>query len=335
MKKHIVVIGASGTLGTYLTDELLEQDYNIFACGRRNIVKNYYTKNGIGSAIVDITKKEDFKKLPQSNVKAVILLAGAMPSRMIGYNPQLYIDVNITGTLNVLEYCKNVNAEKIIFTHSHSDVAGYWNTGEYIKADAPRKTNFKGDHGIYVISKNTAVDMTEHYFLDYGIKNIILRLPTIYSYRPLLDMYVNGEKQIMAHRYLLERAIKGDTLEVWGNPKISKDIVYVKDFTQMVIKSIKSDNARGLYNVATGVPTSLEQQIQGLVDVFSPKDKPSKLIYKPEKKSQISYLYDISNAEKDLGYKPQYDYISMLKDMKKEMHGIRFKHLENTDFTIK
>ena len=272
--------------------------------------------------------------MPQENVKAVVLLAGAMPSRMIGYNPQLYIDVNISGTLNVLEYCKKVKAKKIIFTHSHSDVAGYWNTGEYIKADAPRKTNFKGDHGIYVISKNTAVDMAEHYFLDYGIKNIILRLPTIYSYRPLLDMYVNGEKQIMAHRYLLERAIKGEPLEDWGNQKIAKDIVYVKDFTQMVIKSIESNTARGIYNVATGTPTTLEQQIQGLADVFSPRDNKSNLIYKPEKKSQTSYLYDISNAKTDLGYKPKYNYISMLEDMKIEMSSNRFKHLENSNFTI-
>jgi len=330
----IVVIGATGTLGTYFVDELIDKGYKVFATGRRNVKKDYYASKGVECALLDITWKEHFDRLPSKDVRAVVQFAGSMPSRMVGYNPQNFIDVNITGTLNVLEYCHKTNVNKFMFTQSHSDVAGKWNTGEFIPSDCPRSIIYTGDHAIYIISKCAAVDLIEHYHQEYGIQNISFRLPTIYSYRPVNEMYVGGEKRIIAYRVLIQMAMKGETLEVWGNPKISKDIVYVKDFTQMIIKAMESDNAQGIYNVGTGVSTTLEEQIKGIARVFSPADKPCKIVYRPEKPSQNGYLYDISNATQDFCYKPNYSYIEMLEDMKQEMNGHRFDHLDGVDITI-
>lgn len=332
--KTIMVIGATGTLGTYFVDHLVKQGYNVWAIGRRNVNKEYYSKRGIKSAKVDITKKEDFDILPKSGIDSVALISGAMPSRMVGYNPQKYIDVNITGTLNVLEYCRKANIPQFLFTQSHSDVAGYWNTGEYINPYAPRKLNYKGDHAVYSITKNAAVDLTEHHHQEYGLKTFIFRLPTIYNYRPVYDMYVNGKKVPIGYRYFIQKAINSEPIEIWGDPKKAKDIVYVKDFNQLVNKAIESDIDKGFYNVATGKPTTLEEQIKGVVEVFSPKDNPSEIIYRPEKPSQNSYLYDITNAKEELGYQPEYNYREMLVDMKKEMQGNRFDHLKNSDITI-
>jgi len=332
MKDSLIVLGATGTLGTYLVAELSKINrYKIYACGRRNLDDNYYERIGVNSCKVDITSKEDFNKLPQKNIKAVIQIAGVMPARMKGYNPQLYIDINTIGTLNVLEYCKRVNAEKYIFTQSHSDVAGHWNTGKLISPNASRKINYKGDHAVYIISKNAAVDLSEHYYQNYGVINVLLRLPTIYSYRPIDSMYVNGEMSMIAYRYMIQKAIKGETLEVWGDPNISKDIVYVKDFTQMVIKSVESVHAKGFYNVATGIGTTLDEQVKGIARVFSPESNPSNIIYRPEKPSQTSYLYDVENAKRDLDYEPKFNYLQMLEDMKLEMNSDRFSHLRNTD----
>ncbi len=330
----IVVLGATGTLGTYFVDYLIDKGYKVFASGRRNVNTKYYKSKGIESASVDITNKQDFEKLPQTGVKAVVQISGAMPSRMEGYKPQKYIDVNVTGTLNVLEYCKKVVAERFLFTQSHSDVAGYWNTGKYIKADAPRKLNYKGDHAVYIISKNAAVDLIEHYRQDYGFKTFIFRLPTIYCWRPIPDMFVNGKNVPIGYRYFIDKALKSETIEIWGDPKRPKDIVYVQDFNQMLEKALRVNRDKGFYNVATGKPTTLEEQIRGVVEVFSPKDNPSKIIYKPEKPSQNSYLYDISNAKEELGYAPKYSYIEMLKDMKKEMNGNRFEHLSDANVII-
>lgn len=328
--KSILVLGATGTLGTYLVDELYEKGYPVWATGRSNIDEDHYRRRGIHYASVNITDKADFEKLPKKGIDAVVHIAGAMPSQMVGYKPEVYLGVNVMGTLNVLDFCQRTGVKSYLFTQSHSDVAYLWNKGDYIKPDAARRAVLTGDHAVYSISKNAAVDLIEHYNQEFGLRTFIFRLPTIYCYRPVLDMYVNGKKTPVAYRMLIQKAMRSETVEIWGDPFKPKDIVYVKDFNQMLTKAIESSRNRGIYNVGSGIPTTLEEQVKGIVKVFSPDDHPSKIVYRPEKPSQNSYLYDISDARVELGYEPQFSYLEMLHDMKEEMSRDRFHHLERT-----
>jgi UDP-glucose 4-epimerase len=316
-----IVIGATGSTGMSLVDYLDERNWMIYATGQRERVGAFEGKKNVHYVALDISKRDDFKKLPTKDIDCVVLLAGAMPARMEGYDPQKYIDVNVTGALNVAEFCRQNGIGKIVFAQSHSDVFGHWNTGEYIKHDAPRSLNLKGDHAMYIISKCAAVDILEHYYQEYGIKNVILRLPTIYCNWPESTFYVNGVKTDMAYMYFINRARRGEEIEIWGDPTKAKDIVYVKDFDQIVEKAMSSGVARGFYNVGSGIPTTLEEQIAGIVDVFSPTGRRSPVRYVPTKPSQASYLYDISRTERDLGYEVRYPYLKMLNDMKAEIEA--------------
>jgi len=326
-RKKIIVIGATGETGTYLVDELVaNNEYEVIACGYNNVKPDYYKKRGIQFARLDITKSSDFLDIPSDNVDTVVLLSGYMPARMKGYHPQKYLDVHTTGTLNTLEYCRRNNIKNLIFAQSHSDVAGYWNTGRFIKDDDYFPIRI-GDHAVYIISKNAAVDLIKHYQLEFGIRGVIFRLPTIYCYGPYNDMYVNGKLSYVPYRKVIQKALNGESIEIWGDPKVAKDIVYVKDFIQMIINAIKTHEATGMFNVGTGIATTLEEQILGIVDVFSPKSKRSKISYQPEKKSQVSYLYDVSKAKNILKYQVNYPYLKMLEDIKIEMGSSRFNHL--------
>lgn len=320
----IVVFGASGNTGTYFIKYFLENNkdkkYEIVAVGTRATDK--FEKMGVKYFQVDITKKEDFEKLPK-DVYAVVDLAGAMPARMEGYNPQYYIDVNITGNLNILEYCRENNVDRIIFAQSFGDIKDYGETELVLKADMPRKFSFKSDHTIYVMTKNFMVDMMENYYEMYGLKKFVFRLPTIYLYSPIDYYYVDGVKRQIGYRLLIDRAIKGEPIEVWGDSTRVKDMVYVKDFCQMLYKALFVQREKGYYNVGTGVGTSLLEQIKGMVDVFGEDDKKSQIVLHPEKPNAPQYIMDITPAEKELGYSPKYDYISMLEDIKLEMKKAR------------
>ena len=326
--KKTLIIGATGSTGLYLTKHLIENGNKVIVTGYKNRDLEFYKERDIEYITIDISNKDDFFKLP-IDIDCVVLLAGMMPARMEGYDPYKYININTIGTLNVLEFCRINGIRKIVFAQSHSDVFGHWNTGEYINDNASRILNYKGDHAVYIISKCAAVDLIEHYHQEYGLQSIIFRLPTIYCYWPDDTMYVNGIKKTMAYLTFINKAIAGESIEVWGNPTISKDIVYVKDFVQLIEKAINSNVAQGIYNVGTGIPTTLEEQIKGVIDVFSnPKNK-SKIVYRPDRPSQTSYLYDISKAKRDLGYEVKYPYMDMLKDMKSEMSNPMFEILVN------
>lgn len=323
----IVIFGATGTVGVYTTLMLKAEGYNVIAVGHRKSDNGFFAEYGIPYYSVDIVHPIQFEKLPQKNIDTVIHYAGMMPARMKGYHPQLYIDTIITGTLNVLDYCHNVGAKKIIFTQSISDCTWMIHGSKPIPADIWRKFPLNNDHSIYVIAKNAAVDLIEHYHAKYGIKRFILRLPTIYLYHPNPYYYVNGEKREMFYRMFIDKALKGETIEIWGDSSKKKEIVYVKDFIQIVNCCVKADCEGGFYNVGEEDCVSLEEQVRGIVEIFCREGHKSKIIYSPDKPDPSEFCLDITKTKQELGYRPKWNYIDSLRDMKEEMEKNPFAKL--------
>lgn len=325
MRKKIVVFGATGLIGAYTTIALSKK-YSIIAVGRRKSDNNFFANNGIIYYSVDITQKEALNKIEEDNIYAVIHLAGIMPAAMEGYHPEVYVDSVIKGTLNVLNFCIDKKVNRIIFGQSRAD-SNYLMGKEPIPSDIVKKFPLVGDHAVYSICKNAAVDLIEHYYHQYGLKRFVLRLPTIYAYHPNLFFYVNGLRKYMAYRLIIDKAIRGENVEIWGDPTKAKEIVYVNDAIQVIDKALQANIDGGVYNVGRGIPVTLEEQIKGIVEVFSPKSNPSKVIYCPEKPNGREYVNDISKTMNELGYIPQYDYRQLLEAYKKEMELQRFKLL--------
>lgn len=324
-KEYIIVLGASGNLGMYYIDYLLNHvdlsKYEIIATDLSNeysydFYKGKYVK-------VDITTKEDFNKLPQENVKAVVDFAGVLPAYNI-ISDEEYFNVNTLGTLNVLDYCKNCNADRIIYMQTWADLNGYLKDKTPLKPYLDYKPIKTGDHAIYCISKISAVEIIKNYYEEYKLKFSIFRLPNIYLYSPQKYYYVNGKIQYISYRYIIDRAKNGEDIELWGNPDLGKDIIYVKDLCQMIFKSMFCNKENGIYNAGTGIKTTMKEQIEGIIDVFSPKNSRSKIIYCPDKKDCDDFVMDISNIREDLGYEPEYDYKSYLEDYKNEERLNRF-----------
>ena len=321
--KKIVVFGASGDTGQYFVRHFLDNytgnEYQIVATGTRET--DCFDQLGVSYYRVDITNKDDFSKLPK-DVYAVVDLAGAMPARMKGYNPYKYIDVNIIGNLNILEYCRTNHVDRILFAQSFGDIKDYGEENPLLTVDLPRKFSFTSDHTIYVMSKNFAVDMIENYHQMYGLKRFIFRLPTIYLYSPVDTFYVDGVQRKIGYRLLIDKARAGEPIEVWGDSSRVKDMVYVKDFCQMLYKALFVNRKCGYYNVGTGVGTSLLDQIKGMIEVFGEDGRKSEIIMRPDKPNAPQYIMDITPAKEELGYKPKYNYLDMLRDFKREMQNV-------------
>lgn len=246
-----------------------------------------------------------------------------MPARMKDYHPEQYIYANINGTFNILEYCISSNVNRILYTQSFGDIKDIAEENVVLTPFMTPHFNYNTDHSLYVVSKNTAVEMIKCYNARYRLKSFIFRLPTIYSWSSNDSYFVDGVIRKRAWRLLIERATNGEPIEVWGDSSRVKDMVYVKDFCQMLYLATFSDLDYGYYNVGTGIGTSLIDQIKGMIDVFG-VEKKSEIIFRPDKPDAPQYIMDISNAKDELGYNPMYSYLSMLEDMKLERDINRF-----------
>ena len=328
--KNIIVLGANGHVGAYTFDYLLSfldsNEFHLIASGRRNAP--YYIEKGIDYIPIDICDKKSFDSLPRKDVYAVINLAGIMPASMKGYDPYPYIDVNIRGSLNVLEYCREVSCKKIIITTTEADLGGYWKPGACIDPDLPACFDHGSNYAMYIISRRTVLEMLENYHLRYGIKNYAIRCSTVYCYTESPYMYKLGKRIIPGYIQIYQKAIEGRPIEIWGDPSVKTEIVYVKDFAQIVGRMIISETAEcGIYNLGNGMPVSLEDQIKIAIDVFGKDGHKSEVIYCPEKPNGRDFVQDITKNIRELGYSPKYDYLSYLEDYKKEMELNRFHGL--------
>lgn len=326
----VVIIGATGFIGMYTVERFLKEGYEVLATGRNEVMKAQLEKKGVKCIPLDISCKEDFKKLPTENVDGVILLAGLLPANAPvdiskDENAEDYIRVNVEGTINVLEYCRKNNIKKVISTSSYADVLCSWKKGIALKETEPRNFKYTGDHAVYVISKNAANDVMEYYNQQHGMQCAAFRLPPVYGVGPHSEIYVNGKYYKTGIQTFIENAEQGKDIEIWGDPTISRDIIYVKDVARAFVLALKSDKTSGLYNMTSGTELTLEEQVKTVIEVFG-KGKGSKIVYRPDKPNNTpSFLFDMTKAKEDFGFVPEYmSYKAIMEDYKAELESGRW-----------
>jgi len=312
----VIVTGASGFVGRYCVKTLIKRGYEVLATAKSEKAENFYKHSKIPFVRVDITNPEDFKKLPQGGVKAIVHTAGLLS---IDRHPaKAYFMVNAYGTYNMLEYAVKTNAETFVYTMTHSDVN---RAGElYITEDTPRRFGGK-ETTKYIASKVAAANLVEAFTIEYGIRGISLRLPGIRGWGSRTVAYWEGKEEKFIFNIFVEKAIKSEPIEIWGEHDTKRDLIYIKNIVDGIIGSLKSEKAVGLYNLGSGQGLTIEDEAKAIIKAFSPFKRPSKLVYLPdvEEVRKRSYVFVIDKAKRDFGYVPKFTYEEAMLDMKRDM----------------
>ncbi|WP_298615813.1 NAD(P)-dependent oxidoreductase [uncultured Odoribacter sp.] len=333
----IIIIGASSFIGVHTVTEFLKNNSSVLVTGRNNKFKNYYDTLGVKYVNLDITNKNDFEKLPSEGVEGVILLAGLLPANApvnldVDENADDYFKINVLGTINVLEYCRKHTIKRVISTSSYADVYNSWSGERAVTEDEPRGFIYKGDHAVYVISKNAANDVLEYYNQQHGMKNAVFRFPPVYGVGPHGSLFINGKYLKSGLQIFIEKAQKAEDITVFGSKDLSRDVAYVKDVAHAFYLAITNPNTYGLYNMTSGKGVTLQEQAEIIADVFAPRDgRKSKILYNPDIKNNTpSYLFSMEKAKKDFNYVPAYsDFRKMMEDFKKDMDDNLYRDLFN------
>ena len=329
----VIVIGGTGFIGMYTVEALLKAGKKVLATGRNMRLGEVLQNMGAEFLELDITSEDDFDKLPKKDVEGVILLAGLLPANakadlQENENAADYFEVNVIGAIHVLEYCRRNGIKKVIGNCSYSDVSGAWGKGYPITEDEPRNFSYTGDHAVYVISKNACNDVMEYYNQQHGMQCAWFRFPPVYGVGPHGTVFVNGKPYKSGIATFIDNAMEGKDIELWGNPHIKRDIIYVKDVAEAYVMALESDKTYGLYNMTSGTELDLEEQAKAVIDVFG-DNKKSRIVYRPDLENHTpSYIYSMEKAKRDFGFVPKYtNYYDMMKDYKKEQESNRWNIL--------
>lgn len=307
--KKILVIGASGSLGRGVIQHL-KDSHAVTA----TYASNEFVEDGVSVKKADIKDRDSLVGLG-SDFDSVVLIAGAMPATMSGYKPQNYIDTNITGVLNVLEYCRGSGINKIVYIMTFSDVSHHFFNGVPIESDSRRGLTLTGDHAVYAISKVAACDLIEHYHQEYGLQTIIYRIPTVYCADDNFNYYVDGVEKTKAYVQMVQSIVNDQKVEIWGNANHAKDMPYIKDFARLIELGVAHPTAQGVFNAGTETPITLSHLVDAMIEVFS-EGKSIDVVARPDKPSQPNFTFNMSKTIDVFGFKPEWGLREMLIDIR-------------------
>ena len=240
MKAKCLVTGGAGFIGSHVTDLLIEQGYDV------TVIDNLSTgsKDNLNPKakfhLGDITNRRMWRVLPKFRyVFHLAALARIQPSIKDPVPPH---DTNITGSLNVLEYCRREKA-KIIYSGSSSIYEGN---------DLPTDENASvHPKSPYTLQKYVSEQYIKLYHELYGLDYAILRYFNVFGERQLLD----GAYATVLGIFLNQKA-KGLPLTITNDGEQRRDMTYVKD---VAMANVMAMTWQGTYNIGTGENYSVNE----------------------------------------------------------------------------
>lgn len=314
--KKAIVFGATGQLGCYSALELKENGYDVIAVGRRNSDGGFFATKGIRFVGgVTLENVDSFGLIPNQFYDVVVNMAGTMPAHADN-NPMPYVQSICVGIVNLTNWMKNNGSKRIIFNTTPSDVYDLWDSPVPIDDDANRSFPKNGsDHAVYAICKRAATDILEHLRITDGLKPCVFRHFMVYGWHPDAVYYLNGEKRVLPWRSMIRKCIAGDTLEVYGDVKRKKELLYIKDFAGAVVRAAQTDVC-GIFNLPGYKPYTLDEMTQDIFDVFS--DGQAQKVYRPDMPDTPQILLSGKKSKEILGWEPVWTWHDACLDMKKE-----------------
>lgn len=308
--RTILVTGGAGFIGSNLSEQLLKEgnkvividnfnDYYDPKIKRNNIeeVKKTCLINNISLENYKVfegdIRDNDFLKIVFSNkIDSIMHLAAMAGVRPSIQNPSLYYDVNITGTVNLLERCRENNIKQFVFASSSSV---YGNNKKIPFSETDRVDN---PISPYAATKKSGelLCYTYHHLFDMNIA--CLRFFTVYGPRQRPDLAINKFTTLI---------MEDKEIPFYGDGTTSRDYTYIEDIVSGIVSSINYVNNKDkifeIFNIGGDKTVSLNEMVQTIEEVLGKKAKLNKLPMQPGDVNRT--CADISHSKKIIGYNPK------------------------------
>jgi UDP-glucuronate 4-epimerase len=295
--KSALITGGAGFIGSNLSERLLSQGWHVSCLDnfdpyyapetkRRNIQSllahpNYRLVEG------DIRHKEDVRKAVEGCETAVHLAARA-GVRMSLLEPEVYTDVNLNGTVCVLEACRKAGIKRFVFGSSSSVYGNNQKVpfAESDPVDCPISP--------YAATKRAGELICHSYYHLYRMEMNCHRFFTVYGPRQRPDLAI----------YSFTKLMEADKpIPVFGDGTSRRDYTFIDDILDGVVKSLENWDGFQIYNLGESQTVELNYLIRLLEQNLGRR---ARIERRPMQPGDVPQTYaDISKARAKLGYSPQ------------------------------
>ena len=289
---NILVTGGAGFIGSHIVDRLFPENRvtvldNLFTGQMSNLEKS---KDRITFIKGDILDKALVMEVV-ARVDIVFHLAANIGVIRSIQDPYFDMDVNIRGTLNLLEACRNSKVERLVYASS----GAVFGEARYIPIDEGHPLSPESP---YAVSKLAAEKYCFAFCKVHGAPATVLRYFNVYGPRQNSSEYANAIS-------IFSRKIReGTPITIFGDGKQTRDFVFVEDVVNANILAATQPAAIGeIFNIATGKETSIEQLVSLITEVSG---KESPVVYAAHRAGEVrNSRANIEKAQRMLGYNPE------------------------------
>jgi UDP-glucose 4-epimerase len=291
----VLVTGGAGFIGSNLVKELLKTGNFVtvlddFSSGYRSNLDEVYNNPALNIINGDIRNVSDVENAI-SDVEFVFHLAASVGNKRSIDFPVLDSQINVIGTLNVLEAARKFKVKKIVASSS-AGIFGELKTIP-IKEDHPIEPDSP-----YGCSKLCEEKLCLSYSKLYDIEAVCLRYFNVYGPNQRYDAYGN------VIPIFVFKMLRGEPLIVFGDGEQTRDFVHVKDVVQANIKAAEAKGVSGAFNIASGKSITINQ----LINIIGSNCNKLEVKFGPLRPGDVrESLADISYANEKLKYTPSVD----------------------------
>ena len=292
--KNILVTGGAGFIGSHLVDRLSVENRvividNLSSGSLSNLEKSKDRITFIKGDILDKGLLEDVI----AEVELVFHLAANVGNIRSIEDPYFDMEVNIKGTINLLEACLKSNIKRFVYSSS----GAIFGEAKYLPIDEAHPLNPESPYGV---SKLAAEKYCSAFYKVHGVPTTSLRYFNVYGSRQGNSEYAN------VISIFLGRIKDGKPLTIFGDGKQTRDFVFVEDVVEANILAATQPAAAGeIFNIATGTENSIEQ-LTNIIKQISHNE--SSIVYADPRVGEVRYnRANIEKARRMLGYNPKTD----------------------------
>ncbi len=289
---RIAITGSAGFIGHHLKKRLESKGHTILG------IDNFQWATVKDDTIqkMDVRNKVEMDHLIQQVDVVCHLAAQISVDKSISY-PQETIDINVNGTLNVLEECVK-HKKKLIFASS-SEVYGSSQTG-FMKESHPLDAQ-----SVYGASKIMGDRLCKAYYDTHKLNVSILRNFNTFGPGQRMDSY-GGVIAIFTNRVL-----RGLPPMIYGDGTQRRDYIWIEDALDGYELAIKEDLKGKPINIASGISHSVNDIANMICDIINPAIRPR---YVEARKGEVQELKGDITFAQSLGFNPKTDFKNNLKD---------------------
>lgn len=292
--KKVLVTGGKGFIGSHLIDKLIELGYETYSLDNSQPgFGNHYLNPKVHQIYGDLRNFEQVN-FALTNMDFCVHLGAISHVKLCRENPKLAYDINVGGTINVLELCRRHNIKRLIYAGT-DHVYGSKNY-KYQPIDELHPHNAIFEDDIYGKSKAFSVEMVQTYHRLYGLPTIIILSGNVFSERQNLPNVIPS---------FIQNALNNKDIIIHGNGNQTREFSHISNLVDFYIKCLEIPNIDGeIFNASGENEITINDLAEKILELI------------PESKSNITYIpdnqghnimekmsLDIRKAKHLLGYK--------------------------------